>query len=193
MKIVVFAGSPRKGGNTDTLADEFIRGAREAGAEIEKVYLDDYAIRPIGPVGDVLGQRVDTRADDDFPRVFESFLSADVVCFATPVYWQGVSAQTKCFIDRFSAYIRKPGYDERIRGKGYVVITAFGAANEGRWVTEPLKAGVKFLGGRYLGDLCVQAYKKGDVTGLESRSGSGLAAAFELGRKTAKAAAGEAQ
>jgi len=182
MKVLVLAGSPRKGGNTDTLADEFLRGALTVRAKIEKVYLDDYAIRPIGPVGDVIGQRVDTRADDDFTKIFEAFLGADIVCFATPVYWQGVSAQTKCFIDRLSAYIRKPGYDERIRGKGYAVIAAFGAADEGHWVTEPLKVGVKFLGGKYLGDLCVRAYKKGEV----KENAEAVEAAFQLGREAVK-------
>ena len=59
MKVIALIGSPRKGGNTDTLAEEFLRGAREAGAETEKVYLDDFRIRPIGEVGDVSSQRTD--------------------------------------------------------------------------------------------------------------------------------------
>ncbi len=185
MKVLVLAGSPRKGGNTDILADEFLRGAAEAGAEVEKVYLDDFAIRPIGEVGDVLGGRDDVRSGDDYLSVLEKFLAADVVLFATPVYWQGVSAQLKCFLDRLSCYIRKPGYDERMRGKGYAVVTTYGAADEGHWVTEPVKAGVRFLAGRYLGDVCAQAYNKGDV----AKKPEALAAARALGEKAVESGA----
>ena len=45
MKILALAGSPRKGGNTDLLADALLSGARSAGAEVEKVYLNDLNIR----------------------------------------------------------------------------------------------------------------------------------------------------
>jgi len=185
MKVLILAGSPRKGGNTDILADEAARGARESGAQVEKVYLDDFRIRPIGEVGDVIGQRVDTRADDDFLAVFGRFTEADAVIFATPVYWQGVSAQTKCFIDRLSAYIKKPGY--RIGGKAFAVITTFGAPDQGKWVTESIKPAVKFLGGTYAGDLAVCVTKKGEV-----RANAGaMKAAYELGRKLAGGTAGK--
>jgi multimeric flavodoxin WrbA len=45
-KILVIEGSPRKGGNTDLLSDEFIRGAKEAGHDVEKVYLQRSISRP---------------------------------------------------------------------------------------------------------------------------------------------------
>lgn len=45
MNVLALAGSPRKGGNSDILADECLRGASEAGADVEKVYLDDLRIR----------------------------------------------------------------------------------------------------------------------------------------------------
>jgi multimeric flavodoxin WrbA len=179
MKVVVLAGSPRKGGNTDILADEFVRGARQAGAEAEKVYLDDLNIRPIGEVCDVTAERVDLRDDDDYSGVLERFLDADVVVIASPVYWAGVSAQVKCFIDRLSCYFRRPAYAQRLIGKGYVVICTFGRdePDHGKWVAEPMKECVSVLGGKYLGDLCVRAYAKGAVKQMPDA----LEAARELG------------
>jgi multimeric flavodoxin WrbA len=94
MNILALLGSPRKGGNTDILATEVLRGASEAGASTEKVYLDDYNIRPIGDVSDVTSQREDSRKDDDLPFILEKFLNSDIVIWASPVYWQGVSAQS---------------------------------------------------------------------------------------------------
>ena len=97
------------------------------------------------------------RADDDFPALLERFLDADVAILASPVYWLGVSAQMKCFIDRLSGYFKVSPYAERFAGKGYVVLCTFGATDpdHGKWITDPMRVSVKFLAGRYLGDLCV--------------------------------------
>ena len=181
MRILILAGSPRKGGNTDILADEFARGARDAGAEVEKVYLDDHLVRPIGDVTDVPSKRTDPRADDDFPRIFEKFVAAGAVVFVSPVYWQGVSGQMKCFLDRLSCYIKRPEYEKALTGKPYAVITAYGAPGEGRWVTEPLKVSIEWLGGRYAGDVDVVAYRRGEV----KDNPVALKAAYELGAKMA--------
>ena len=169
MKVLALLGSPRKQGNSDILADEVLRGAREAGAETDKVYLDDYTIRPIGEVVDNSRERDDPRSDDDLPGVLEQFLQADLVVVATPVYWFGVSAQMKCFIDRLSSYFNREPYAERFTGKGYVVVVTYGRPDpeHGRSVTEPMKGCVEFLRGRYLGDLSVAAvYEKGSVREL---------------------------
>jgi multimeric flavodoxin WrbA len=98
MEVLALIGSPRKGGNTDIMADELLRGAGRAGAATSKIYLDDHLVRPIGEVCDNSREREDPRSDDDFPALLERFLSADVVVWSTPVYWQGPSAQMKCFL-----------------------------------------------------------------------------------------------
>jgi ribosomal protein S18 acetylase RimI-like enzyme len=87
------------------------------------------------------------------------------VVLASPVYWQGVSAQMKCFLDRLSSYFNRPSHADRFAGKGYVVVTTFGRkeAEHGQWVTEPLKVSVAVLRGRYLGDVAVSVYQKGKV------------------------------
>lgn len=163
--VVALIGSPRKGGNTDIMADEVLEGAKAAGAVVSKIYLDDHHVRPIAEVVDSSSRRDDPRSDDDFPGLLEQFLAADVVVWATPVYWQGVSAQMKCFLDRMSSYFKRPEYVERFKGKGHIVLCAFGSPEprHGDWVTEPMKVTVEVLHGRYLGDVCACVYEKGKV------------------------------
>jgi putative NADPH-quinone reductase len=180
MDVIALLGSPRKGGNTDILASKVLRGAKDAGAEVEKAYLDDFWIRPIGPVCDNSRERVDTRNDDDFPKLLERFLNSDIVVFASPVYWQGVSAQLKCFIDRLSCYFRRPPYAERFDSKGYIIVCAFGRKEmaHGEWITRPMKLTVEVLRGKYLGDICASVYQKARVKDMPET----LAAAYVLGK-----------
>ncbi len=141
MKVVALMGSPRKGGNTDLLTDEFFAGAQSEGAECEKIRLDDLNIRPVAALGDEWKMRVDLRADDDARWVLDRVAEADIVVFASPVYWQGVTAQMKCLVDRFSAYYMADWLREGMRGSGFFVITAYGdpAEDESHWITEPVK------------------------------------------------------
>ncbi|MBN2004698.1 MAG: flavodoxin family protein [Anaerolineae bacterium] len=189
MKVIALLGSPRKEGNTDILAGEVLRGAQDAGAEIEKVYLDDLWIRPIGEVGDNSREREDPRDDDDFPNLLERFLNSDVVILASPVYWQGASAQMKCFIDRLSSYFKRPPYAEKFDGKKYIVVCTFGREEVGyhEWITRPMKLTVELLRGEYFGDLCVPVYQKGHVREMPDV----LTAAYEMGRAVVTKLAGK--
>ena len=164
-QVLALIGSPRKQGNTDIMADEVLEGAKTAGATTSKIYLDDYRVRPIAEVADNTRQRDDPRRDDDFPILLERFLSADVIVWSTPVYWQGLSAQMKCFLDRMSSYFNHPEYVERFRGKGHIVLCAFGRPEQqhGDWITKPMKLTVETLHGIYLGDVCASVYQKGKV------------------------------
>jgi len=181
MKVIALISSPRKGGNTDILTDEFLRGAADMGAETEKVYMDDLHIRPIAEVGDVVAERVDQRADDDAPKLLERVLDADVVLFGAPVYWQGVPAQLKCFVDRFSCYLGQSWFKQRMRGTGFAVICTYGAPDpeEAKWVTEPIKVWARFVNAKYIGDVCVCVFKKGAVRG----NADALRQAYEFGRR----------
>lgn len=163
--ILALIGSPRKHGNTDIMADELLAAARELGAHTSKIYLDDHRIRPIGEVCDDSRRRTDPRSDDDFPALLESFLAADVIVWSTPVYWHSVSAQTKGFLDRMSSYFNRPEYAPRFKGKGHIVLCAFGGPEprHGDWVTKPMRQSVLVLHGTYLGDVCASVYEKGKV------------------------------
>lgn len=162
-------GSPRKGGNTDLMTDAFLEGAESEGAEVEKFFLDEMDIRPIGPVGDVFEERVDVRADDEARMVLERMAAADIVVYSSPVYWQGVSAQLKCLIDRQSAYYMADWLRDGMKDCGMFVITAYGAPNEDQshWVTDPVKHWAKAFNARYLGEMAVNVANWGQVAEMD--------------------------
>jgi multimeric flavodoxin WrbA len=150
---LLLCASPRKGGNTDVMADAFARGVRDAGGEVAKVYLDDLWIRPIAHLADDVALRTDLRADDDMPRLLDQVLAADILLYASPVYWAGVAAQLKAFMDRWSCYAGRPAFKEAMGHKVYAVVTAHGApADEmAEYVVGPLRDTVSFLGGKWAG------------------------------------------
>jgi putative NADPH-quinone reductase len=166
------------------MADQVMEGARSMGAVASKIYLDDYRVRPIAEVADDSRRREDPRKDDDFPGLLERFLAADIVVWSTPVYWQGPSAQVKCFLDRLSSYFNHPDYRGRFAGKGHLVVCAYGRpeARHGDWVTEPMKLTVEVLRGTYVGDVQASVYEKGKVRSMPQV----LAACRELGVKAVR-------
>lgn len=102
MKILVLTGSPRKNGNSNTLADNFIKGAKESGHQVERF---DAAFAEVHPcIGcNKCGMNGPCIFKDDFEFVRQHIVDADVVVFATPMYYFGISAQLKTVIDRFYA------------------------------------------------------------------------------------------
>lgn len=98
-KVLVISTSPRKGGNSDTLAEEFARGAREAGNLVEKVTLSD---KTIGFCKGCLTCQSTRRCviHDDADTIAQNMLTAEVIAFATPIYYYGMSGQMKTLLDR---------------------------------------------------------------------------------------------
>lgn len=100
MKIIVLKGSPRPHGNSNALADEFIRGAKANGHEIFEFDCTHHHVG--GCLGcDKCGMRNPCVQRDDFDLLRPELIEADVIVFATPVYYFGVSGQLKNVIDRF--------------------------------------------------------------------------------------------
>lgn len=101
MKITVITGSPRKNGTSNYMADEFIRGAKENRHEIyrfDSAYSD---IRNcIGCNACSMGSKPCIHKDD-FVELREHLLNSDVIVFATPMYYFGMSSTLKKVIDRF--------------------------------------------------------------------------------------------
>lgn len=99
MRILAIYGSPREGGNSDTLLDEFVRGAEEAGASVTKRYLRDM---PVVPCTECDGCN-DTGIcifDDDYQRTYEMLDDINAMIIASPIFFYGMTAITKAFIDR---------------------------------------------------------------------------------------------
>lgn len=102
MKIVGIYGSPRRGGNTELLLGEFLRGCREAGAEVEEFHLRDMKI---SPCLEIYACKKDGNCpiDDDMKLLYGKFVEADGLAIASPIFFYAVSAQLKAVIDRCQA------------------------------------------------------------------------------------------
>ena len=102
MKILGIWGSPRKGGNSDILLNAFLDGAREAGAEVERIALRELKITPCLEIYHCFKDGTCPIKDDMLP-LYEKLLAADVVALASPIFFYSVSAQAKAMIDRTQA------------------------------------------------------------------------------------------
>lgn len=100
MKIVVLTGSPHKDGTSNTLVSEFIRGAESNGHTIKRFDTPFLNIHPC--IGcDHCGMSGPCVFNDDMPKILDAILEADMIVFATPIYYFGFSSQIKSAIDRF--------------------------------------------------------------------------------------------
>lgn len=116
--VLVLSASPRKGGNSDTLCDEFVRGAKEAGHRTEKVFLRDHGINYCTGCG-ACNRTHECVQKDDMADVLHKMVKADVIVMATPVYFYTMNAQMKTLIDRTA-----PKYAEIANKDFYFIVTA---------------------------------------------------------------------
>lgn len=101
-KVIVISTSLRAGSNSDMLADKFIEGALAAGNEVEKITLSGKSIGFCK--GCLACQKLGKCViDDDANAIMQKVLEADVVCWATPIYYYEMSGQMKVLIDRMNA------------------------------------------------------------------------------------------
>lgn len=104
MKIVVLSGSPRKKGTSALLVEEFIAGATEKGHEVTRI---DCAFKKVGPCRGCdycIAHDGQCVQQDDMNDIRPVILDADMVVFASGVYYYGMSAQLKTVMDRFYAF-----------------------------------------------------------------------------------------
>jgi multimeric flavodoxin WrbA len=117
-KVLILSSSPRKGGNSDLLCDQFKIGAEEAGHHAEKIALKDKKINYCTGCGTCFENKKCSQKDD-MTEVLEKMITADVIVMATPVYFYTMCGQMKTMIDRCC-----PRYTE-IRNKDfYFIVTA---------------------------------------------------------------------
>jgi len=103
-KILLVMGSPRKGGNSATLAKQVAAGAETTGAEVESFYLHGMNIQPCTACDECREETSkDCVIDDDMQSLYPKLRRADALVIASPIYWFTVSAQTKVFMDRWYA------------------------------------------------------------------------------------------
>jgi len=136
MHILIILGSPRQNGNSETLARAVAAGIRQhPGASLEFIRLNDLRISPCQGCGGC-NKTSTCVIDDDMTPLYAKVDACDHLILVSPIYFYGLSAQCKIFIDRFqSRWARKylAGIRFRIddRRQGFLLATA---ATEGKKV-----------------------------------------------------------
>lgn len=186
-KVVVILGSPRKKGNSSTLAAQISRGAEAAGADVETLFLHGLKISPCR--GCDTCQKADSKGcaiKDDMQEVYPKLLGADAWVIASPVYWFTMSAQTKIFMDRCYALPAYTGHTKNpFVGKRIAIAMSYGDV-------DPFKSGCvnalrafqdayRYTGSKIVGIVYGSAMKAGEIAGNERL----MQDAEELGKRLA--------
>ena len=103
MNILVVTGSPRKGGNTEILADAFAQAAKESGHEVAVRKLSRLKVGPCLACEYCFTHGGVCVQDDAMNEILQDVHKEDMLVLASPIYWFDISAQMKCFIDRLYA------------------------------------------------------------------------------------------
>lgn len=97
--ILIFSTSPRKGGNSETLADAFSKGAIENGNKTEKIYLSEKELHFCK--GCLACQHTGKCViHDAMDEIIPKIIASDIIVFATPIYFYEMSGQMKTLLDR---------------------------------------------------------------------------------------------
>jgi len=127
MKIIAFLGSPRKDGNSALLLRETIRGIAEAGLKVQIFNLNEMNISPCQSCGGCEDTGVCV-FHDDMAQIHDSIREASRIILASPIYFFGVSAQTKIMIDRCQCFwcekylLKKPIQEGSYGRKGLLLL-----------------------------------------------------------------------
>ena len=126
-QVLGVVGSPRRNGNTHVLVEAILEGAKERGAGVETLFLDELTIRECDGCH-ACWKGKPCPKDDDMNAVYPKLIASDAIVFGTPVYWYGPTALMKAFIDRL-VYFNCPEHRERIRGKAVAIAVPFEEEN----------------------------------------------------------------
>jgi multimeric flavodoxin WrbA len=186
MHVLVFLGSPRKKGNSETLTNALLAGVRQVGGQPEIIRLCDLKISPCISCGgcDKTGKCV---IEDDMTPLYEKIITVNKIIVSSPIFFYGVTAQTKAFIDRTQALwnrkrlLKKKG--EWVKNPDRMGFFVSVAATKGARIFEgavlTMKYGYDAMDMQYAGDFLVTGPdKRGDMAKYEQK----LAEAREAGR-----------
>jgi multimeric flavodoxin WrbA len=175
-KVLILSASPRKGGNSDLLCDQFVRGAQEAGNQAEKIFLRNKKINYCTGCGACQSDGGKCVQKDDMAEVLDKMIAADVIVMATPVYFYTMNGQMKTMIDRTVAR-----YTEISNKEMYFIVTAADTRKQAMERTvEGFRGFTSCLNGaREKGIIYgTGAWKVGDIKGSKA-----MTQAYEMGQK----------
>jgi len=99
-KVLILSGSPRKGGNSDVLCDQFAKGALDAGNEVEKIRVAEKKVAPCTGCYFCRNSGGRCALNDDMADILQKIIDCDVLVLSSPVYFYSICAQLKAVIDR---------------------------------------------------------------------------------------------
>lgn len=179
MKILSVLASPNREGNTAGLLKEYLKGVGESYRDIQitELFLQKEDIKPC--MGCNWCKKEASRTcviEDDMQKHYEEIIQSDVIILATPVYWFGMTAQLKTFIDR----IYGMDYESVFRGKKVVILSTFYAQNKiasgAVNISNEIKSICSFLGMEMVHDYGVSS------SGDEEATSIALNKAYQLGK-----------
>jgi multimeric flavodoxin WrbA len=126
MKAVIVEASPRKDGNSITLAKQFIKGLKEnKNTDVTELYLEELDIKFCRGCWSCLKHgHPGCIIEDDMAWIYPKLNEADIILLATPIYWWHINAQMKKFIDRLEGLLDGNG-PNNLSGRTLVVILTY--------------------------------------------------------------------
>jgi multimeric flavodoxin WrbA len=182
--VMIAVGSPRKRGNSATLAKQVAAGAGSVGGNVETFFLHELNINPCAACDSCRKKKhIDCVIQDDMQMLYTKLRSADAVVIASPIYWFTVSAQTKLFMDRWYGLGGENGY--ALAGKKFGIVLAYadadpfvsGAVNALRTLQDALR----FIEAEIVGMVYGSASKAGEIRNNKALMNE----AFNLGKRIA--------
>lgn len=140
MNILILCGSPHKNGTTNALADALISGVDQTKHHVEKVYITEQKIAPCLGCDACRRNGGTCVQKDDMAPLLDAILQADLVVFASPLYYFGFTAQLKAVIDRFYAV---NGQLRSQTEKKAILLTAGGGSEE--WIMDGILANYRTM------------------------------------------------
>lgn len=137
--VVILLGSSRKNGNTELLTNEFMRGATESGNHVDKIVLRELNIDDCIGCGACQKNGGHCFRKDDMQQIYNAMLQADVIVFASPVYFYSWTALMKTVIDRTFAI------EKSLMHKKFYLIST-GAAPEEKYMQTMLDCYHQYIG-----------------------------------------------
>lgn len=183
--VLAFMGSPRKNGNSSTLAGQILKGVEEQGVTTDAIHLQDLSIGPCRACY-ACQKKGGSRCalDDDMQSLYPRLISSEAWVLASPVYWFTMTAQMKLFMDRLFGLVAYG--PEPFRRKKIAIAMTYGDS-------DPFNSGCvnalrtfqdafRFTGSRIAGMVYGSALEPGDI----EKNASLMDDARKLGRRLAR-------
>ena len=187
MKVLGVLGSPRMGGNREILLERGLAGAREAGAEVEKIILSHHKIS-----GCLDCEKCNETGicviKDEMLTIHKKILEADAILHSVPLYFWAMTSQMKAYLDRWCAFFDgewnwHKAYEPKMKGKRIGVITVCGdpRVHTADPIVHSFKSTCEFSGLNLIGVVQTSAAGKGEIDKNEKAKKE----AYDLGKKLA--------